>query len=82
MMMNDKAEQLSDVIITSNRRRVQGITSIEPETIRTNPSAMPGVESVLKSLPSVNANNELSSGYNVRGGNYDENLVYVNEIEV
>lgn len=82
VMMNDKAEQLSDVIITSNRRRVQGITSIEPETIRTNPSAMPGVESVLKSLPSVNANNELSSGYNVRGGNYDENLVYVNEIEV
>ncbi len=82
VMMNDKAEQLSDVIITSNRRRVQGITSIEPETIKTNPSAMPGVESVLKALPSVNANNELSSGYNVRGGNYDENLVYVNEIEV
>jgi hypothetical protein len=82
VMMNDKAEQLTDVIITSNRRRVQGITSIEPETIRTNPSAMPGVESVLKALPSVNANNELSSGYNVRGGNYDENLVYVNEIEV
>lgn len=82
VMMNDKAEQLSDVIITSNRRRVQGITSIEPETIKTNPSAMPGVESVLKALPGVNANNELSSGYNVRGGNYDENLVYVNEIEV
>lgn len=82
VMMNDKAEQLSDVIITSNRRRVQGITAIEPETIRTNPSAMPGVESVLKALPGVNANNELSSGYNVRGGNYDENLVYVNEIEV
>ena len=82
VMMNDKAEQLNDVVITSNKRRVQGITSIEPETIRRNTSAMPGVESVLKTFAGVNANNELSSGYNVRGGNYDENLVYVNEIEV
>lgn len=82
VVMSDKAEQLSDVIITSSRRRVQGITSIEPEVIRKNPSAMPGVESVLKTFGSVNGNSDLSSGYNVRGGNYDENLVYVNEIEV
>jgi hypothetical protein len=70
------------VVITSSRRRVQGITSIEPEVIRKNPSAMPGIESVLKVLPGVNSNSELSSQYSVRGGNYDENLVYVNEIEV
>lgn len=82
IVMTDKAEQLSDVVITSSRRRVQGITSIEPETIRKNPSAMPGVESVLKTFAGVNGNSDLSSGYNVRGGNYDENLVYVNEIEV
>lgn len=82
VVMSDKAEQLSDVVITSSRRRVQGITSIEPEVIRKNPSAMPGIESVLKVLPGVNSNSELSSQYSVRGGNYDENLVYVNEIEV
>lgn len=82
VMMNDKAEQLTDVIVTGNRRRVQNITSVDPETIRKNPSAMPGVESVLKVLPSASGNSDLSSGYNVRGGNYDENLVYVNEIEV
>ena len=82
VIMSYKAEQLSDVVITSSRRRAQGITSVEPETIRKNPSAMPGVESVLKTFAGVNGNNELSSGYNVRGGNYDENLVYVNEIEV
>ena len=81
-VMNDKADQLSEVVITSSKRRVQGITTIDPETIRRNTSAMPGVESVLKTFAGVNANNELSSGYNVRGGNYDENLVYVNEIEV
>ena len=46
VMMNDKAEQLQDVVVTSSRRRVQGITSIEPETIRRNPSANAGIESL------------------------------------
>lgn len=82
LMMNNKAEQLQDVVVTSNRRRVQGITSIEPETIRRNPSANAGIESVLKTFAGVNSNSELSTQYSVRGGNYDENLVYVNEIEV
>jgi hypothetical protein len=36
----------------------------------------------LKTLPGVNISNELSTQYSVRGGNFDENLVYVNEIEV
>ena len=82
LMMNDKAEQLQDVVVTSSRRRVQGITSIDPETIRRNPSANAGIESVLKTFAGVNSHSELSSQYSVRGGNYDENLVYVNEIEV
>ena len=33
-------------------------------------------------MPGVVSNNELSSQYSVRGGNYDENLVYVNDIEI
>jgi hypothetical protein len=41
-----------------------------------------GVESLLKTLPGVSSNNEMSSQYNVRGGNYDENLIYVNDIEI
>ncbi|WP_395043774.1 carboxypeptidase-like regulatory domain-containing protein [Flavobacterium sp.] len=81
-VMSDSDEQLSEVIITSNKRRVQGIISVSSDVIRKNPSANAGVESVLKTFGGVNNNNELSSGYNVRGGNYDENLVYVNEIEV
>ena len=80
--MNDRAEQLNDVIISNNKKRIQGITTLTPETIRRNPSANAGVESVLKTFGGVNNSSELSSGYNVRGGNYDENLVYVNEIEV
>ncbi len=81
-VMNSNAEQLSDVVITSNKRRVQGIISIEPEIIRKISGANAGVENILKTLPGVNANNELSTAYSVRGGNYDENLVYVNEVEI
>jgi CarboxypepD_reg-like domain/TonB-dependent Receptor Plug Domain len=83
LVMNDKDEQMGEVVITvNNKKRVQGITVIEPALIRKIPGANAGVENILKSLPGVNSNNELSTQYAVRGGNYDENLVYVNEIEV
>ncbi len=83
LVMNDKDEQMGEVIVTvNNKKRVQGITTIEPAMIRKIPGANAGVENILKSLPGVNSNNELSTQYAVRGGNYDENLVYVNEIEV
>ena len=81
--MNEKAEQMGEVIVTANnRKRVQGITTIEPEVIRRIPGANAGIENILKTLPGVYSNNELSTQYAVRGGNYDENLVYVNEVEV
>lgn len=76
-------EQISEVVISGREnRKVEGVTSITPEVIRKMVGANPGVENLLKSLPGVNSNDELSTQYAVRGGNYDENLVYVNEIEV
>ncbi len=76
-------EQIATVVISSSKRkRIEGLTTISPETIRKIPGANAGVENLLKSLPGVVSNNELSTQYAVRGGNYDENLVYVNEIEV
>ncbi len=76
-------EQINEVVITTEtRKRVEGIVTISPEAIRRIPGANAGVENLLKSLPYVSSNNELSTQYSVRGGNYDENLVYVNEIEV
>ncbi len=83
VVMLSKAEQMGEVIVTGGtRKRVQGVTVIAPETIRKIPGANPGVENIIKTLPGYNSNNELSTQYAVRGGNYDENLVYVNEIEV
>lgn len=76
-------EQIGVVELSAKRnKRVTGIVTISPEAIRKIPGANAGVENLLKSLPGVNGNNELSTQYAVRGGNYDENLVYVNEIEV
>ena len=46
------------------------------------PSATMDFNQLIKTLPGVSGNNELSSGYQVRGGNFDENLVYVNDIPV
>ena len=82
-VMSTNVEQIATVVISGReRKRVQGITTISPEAIRKIPGANAGVENLLKSLPGVSSNNELSTQYAVRGGNYDENLVYVNEIEV
>jgi len=66
----------------NQRKAVQGIVTLKPEDIRTIKGAQPGVENLLKTLPGVNITNELSTQYTVRGGNFDENLVYVNEIQV
>ncbi len=82
-ILKTDVEQISEVVISGRERKtVEGITILDPETIRTTPSANAGVEGLLKSLPGVSSNNELSTQYSVRGGNFDENLVYVNEIEV
>jgi hypothetical protein len=81
-VMNKRFEEIGTVTIIDNRKRVENITNISPQAVKLIPGANPGVENLLKTLPGVNNNSDLSSGYNVRGGNFDENLVYVNEIEV
>ncbi|CAI2765225.1 Plug domain-containing protein [Flavobacterium collinsii] len=82
-LMSSSEEQMGEVFVSSkNKKRVQGITNVDVATIKKIPGANAGIENILKTLPGVNSNNELSTQYAVRGGNYDENLVYVNEVEV
>lgn len=82
-VMKIEVEQIAEVVISTNTRQsVDGIVSVTPKTLRTIKGAQPGIENILKTLPGVNISNELSTQYSVRGGNFDENLVYVNEIEV
>lgn len=82
-VMKIEAEQIAEVVISTNtRQNDDGVVNIDPKTLRTIKGAQPGIENILKTLPGVNISNELSTQYSVRGGNFDENLVYVNEIEV
>ena len=75
-VIKNSVEQIATVVVTSNRRKdVEGVVTLKPETIRKIPGANAGVENLLMTLPGVSNNNELSTQYSVRGGNYDENLV-------
>ena len=78
----EKGEKtLEEVVITDQRdRREAGLIRPNPKTILNLPSAVTGVESLIKIF--VGSNNELTSQYSVRGGSYDENLIYVNDFEV
>lgn len=82
-VLKTNIEQIGEVILQNEgRARIEGVTTLTPETVRKIPGANAGVENLLKTLPGVNSNNELSTQYSVRGGNFDENLVYVNDIEI
>ena len=82
-VLKTDVEQIAEVVINNaTRQKVDGVVSISPRVIRTIKGAQPGIENILKTLPGVNISNELSTQYSVRGGNFDENLVYVNDIEV
>ena len=80
--LRSTALQLGPVTVTDERVRTSAFTSIRMEQIENNVGPQAGVESLLKTLPDVSSNNELSSQYSVRGGSFDENLVYINHVEV
>ncbi len=84
--MKENVRYLDQVrIIGSNTSEVRmqpGVVKIDPETAKYNPSAFGDFSRILVTLPGVVSNNELSSTYSVRGGNFDENLVYVNDIPI
>src|SRR5439155_20550006 len=72
---------LQEVVIADQREsRETGLVKVNPRNAINIPAPVGGIESLLKIF--VGSNNELTSQYSVRGGNYDENLVYVNDFEV
>ena len=74
---------LRTFVMSEERDREKiSMVSIDPKKIEGLPNVSGSFESILKTLPGVTSNSELSSQYNVRGGNYDENLIYVNDIEI
>ena len=72
---------LETVIISNQKERIEaGLVKINPKSATLLPSATGGVEGLIKTL--VGSNNELTSQYSVRGGNYDENIIYINDFEI
>lgn len=69
-------------IEVSDATRYSQVTRLDPLNITHIPTASQDFNAILFTLPGVSSRNELSSTYSVRGGNYDENLVYVNGIEI
>lgn len=79
------ATEIQEVVFQKKAKfKTNDITSVEisAKEAREVASLAGGVEGLLKTLPSVNSNAELSSQYMVRGGSYDENLIYINDIEL
>lgn len=73
---------LTEVEVIDNKARKEEIVRLDPYVFNQLPSPTGNIEDIIKTQMGVSSNNELSSGYSVRGGNFDENLVYVNDIEV
>ena len=80
--LNLKGKLINDVIVKDKKSRKQALSRIKTQHVTLIPNSGGGIESVLKTLPGVSSANELSSQYSVRGGNFDENMVYVNGIEI
>ena len=79
LLRNSKT--LETVVISDHKERKEtGLIIINPKSAVTLPGATGGVEGLIKTL--VGSNNELTSQYSVRGGNYDENLIYINDFEI
>jgi hypothetical protein len=76
-------EALGEVEVTANRIQTNTLEKLAVDKGKLMPDASGGsVEAMLTTMAGVNSSNELSSQYSVRGGNFDENIVYVNGIEV
>lgn len=79
----ENLESIEEVNIVTYRQEAAGITGVKISTVEVIPSANASVEGIIKVIGlGASSDNELSTQYKVRGGNYDENLVYVNGIEV
>ncbi|MFY0605361.1 MAG: carboxypeptidase-like regulatory domain-containing protein [Cyclobacteriaceae bacterium] len=84
--LKEQTTQLQDIRIEGNtiedQSSVIAVQRVDAKSAKSLPSTFGDFNKVLVTLPGISSNNELSSAYSVRGGNFDENLVYVNDMPV
>ena len=77
------AATLSEVTVTERRRQTSQTEQLNTKDLKQAPSTTGNaVEEMIQQQAGVSSHNELSSQYNVRGGSFDENSVYINQTEV
>jgi len=74
--------ELEQVNIANKQNQLSNTTTINIGDVSSIPLVSGNFETMLKTLPGVSTNNELSAQYSVRGGNFDENLIYINDVEI
>ncbi len=81
--MQTDTKLLEEVEVQGFRQNINGMQTFDTEAFKLSPDVSGGsVESVLATMPGVNANNEMTSQYSVRGGTFDENSAYINGVEI
>ena len=81
--MLEAKNELSEVVVTEQVRQTTGTAKLDVKDVKQAPSASGNaVEEMIQSQAGVSTHNELSSQYNVRGGSFDENSVYINNVEM
>lgn len=83
VQMNYTSIDLGEVVATAMHRQTNTLQTLDANRVKLLPDPAGGsIESLVVTFAGVSSNNELSSQYSVRGGSYDENIVYVNGLEV
>ena len=81
--MHEDGKLLSEVTVSDMRREMTTTQTLNKEELKRLPSTTGNaVEELVATQAGVSTHNELSSQYNVRGGSFDENCVYINGVEV
>jgi hypothetical protein len=81
-VMVQSSTQLPQFEVADDQIRTSNLQRIDPKVAVNVPTSSDRISTLIKTQPGVSSSNELSSQYSVRGGNFDENLVYVNDIEI
>jgi hypothetical protein len=81
--MRSLDHSLNEIQVTEYQKQTGAMQKISTDSYKLAADASgSSVESLIKTMAGVTSNNEMSSQYSVRGGTYDENLVYINGVEV
>ena len=83
IVMRESGQELSEVTVAETRRQMGSMQELNKSDLKRMPSTSGNaVEELVATQAGVSTHNELSSQYNVRGGSFDENCVYINGVEI